>query len=77
MKVHQSLTRGIPDDKVAMATLRSLSELTDALDLTLGVKGVESQRQADWLARFERVQVQGFYFSKPVAAASLGAGMTS
>lgn len=76
VKVHQSLTRGIPDDKVAMATLRSLSELTDALDLTLGVKGVESQRQADWLARFERVQVQGFYFSKPVAAASLGAGMT-
>ncbi|WP_233849452.1 putative bifunctional diguanylate cyclase/phosphodiesterase [Paraburkholderia sp. HD33-4] len=76
VKVHQSLTRGIPDDKVAMATLRSLAELTDALDLTLGVKGVESPRQADWLARFERVQVQGFYFSKPLAAASLAAGMT-
>ncbi|MFM0019493.1 putative bifunctional diguanylate cyclase/phosphodiesterase [Paraburkholderia azotifigens] len=76
VKVHQSLTRGIPDDKVAMATLRSLAELTDALDLTLGVKGVETQRQADWLARFERVQVQGFYFSKPLAAANLVAGMT-
>jgi diguanylate cyclase (GGDEF)-like protein len=75
VKVHQSLTQGIPDDKVAMATLRSLAELADALDLTLGVKGVESQRQADWLARFERVQVQGFYFSKPLAPASLDAGM--
>jgi hypothetical protein len=74
VKIDRSFTRGVPGDKVAVATLNSVASLTRDLGLSLTVEGVETEQQANWLHRFGDIDAQGFYFSRPVAPANLRVG---
>ncbi len=74
VKVDRSFTRGVPGDRTAMATLRSVVSLTRDLGLGLVIEGVETEQQVHWLRRFGDIEVQGFYFSRPVAPGSLRTG---
>ncbi|MDR6412159.1 UNVERIFIED_ORG: diguanylate cyclase (GGDEF)-like protein [Burkholderia sp. 1595] len=74
VKIDRSFTRGVPGDKAALATFNSIASLTRDLGLSLIVEGVETEQQASWLHRLGDIQVQGFYFSRPVAPADLRVG---
>jgi diguanylate cyclase (GGDEF)-like protein len=74
VKIDRSFTRGVPGDKVAVATLNSVASLTRDLGLSLTVEGVETEQQANWLHRFGDIDAQGFYFSRPVAPVNLRVG---
>lgn len=74
VKIDGSFTRGVPGDKASLATFNSIATLTRELGLCLTVEGVETEQQASWLRRLGDIEVQGFYFSRPVAPADLRVG---
>ncbi|MGF6641599.1 bifunctional diguanylate cyclase/phosphodiesterase [Paraburkholderia sp. MM6662-R1] len=74
VKIDRSFTRGVPGDRTALAMFQSIVSLTHDLGLSLVVEGVETEQQVNWLRRFGHIEVQGFYFCRPVAPGSLQAG---
>ncbi|RKE23888.1 diguanylate cyclase (GGDEF)-like protein [Paraburkholderia sp. BL23I1N1] len=58
---------------VAAALIESLVQLTRNVGLSLVVEGVERKEQAEWLARFSNILVQGFHFSRPAPIEELAA----
>lgn len=73
IKVDRSFTQGLPGNRAAAATLKSIVSLTGDLGLSLVVEGVETKDQAQWLREFGEIEVQGFYFSRPVPVDALRA----
>lgn len=66
----QSLLRNEKGRKLIIAVIR----LAHSLKLNMVMQGIETQAQVDWLihlCRFCKVNVQGDYFSKPLAAAAV------
>ncbi len=74
VKIDRSFTCGVPGDKAALATFNSIASLTRDLGLSLIVEGVQTEQQASCLHRLGDIEVQGFYFSRPVAPADLRVG---
>ena len=74
VKIDRSFTLGVPGDKASLATFTSIATLTRELGLSLTVEGVETEQQASWLHRLGDIEVQGFYFSRPVAPGDLRVG---
>jgi EAL domain-containing protein (putative c-di-GMP-specific phosphodiesterase class I) len=77
LKVDGSFARAVPHDQKAVKILECVAGLARALDLSLLVEGVESERQADWLRRLGNVEIQGFLFSRPMSLGSLRAAIGS
>lgn len=71
LKFDRSFTQNVPDDPVSVAILTHVAALARDLGLSLVIEGVESERQVEWLHRFPDVEVQGYYYSKPVTADEL------
>jgi len=53
--------------------VKSIIALGRELRMAVTVEGVETSKQADFLAGADAEQVQGFYFGRPVPASELGA----
>lgn len=75
LKVDGSFARAVPHDPKAAKILECVAGLARALDLSLLVEGVESERQAEWLRRLGNVEIQGFLFSRPMSLENLRAAI--
>lgn len=67
LKIDRSFVKNLPHDKNAMAIITSVLSLADSLALTVVAEGVETSEQATLLAALGCHQLQGFYFSRPLA----------
>jgi EAL domain-containing protein (putative c-di-GMP-specific phosphodiesterase class I) len=77
LKVDRSFVRDAGVDANANALLHSLISLGDALQLSVIAEGIENEDQLR-LLRLARCEfVQGFMFSRPVAADDVGAAITA
>ncbi|MGC2856282.1 EAL domain-containing protein [Novispirillum sp. DQ9] len=73
LKVDQSFVRDIPDSMDDMAITKAIISMGRSLDLKLVAEGVETLEQVEFLRANGCRIVQGYYFSKPVAAADFAA----
>jgi EAL domain-containing protein (putative c-di-GMP-specific phosphodiesterase class I) len=71
VKIDQSFIKDLPHDKNAMAIVRAIVGLSTTFGMSVTAEGVETDEQAIQLASEECHQLQGFLFSKPVAAAAV------
>jgi diguanylate cyclase (GGDEF)-like protein len=76
IKVDRSFVRDLPDSGEDRAIAEAIIAMGRALGLTVIAEGVESLGQLEFLSARGCDQYQGFYFSKPVTAESIGALLT-
>lgn len=68
LKIDQSFIRDIPGDPDDEMLVRMIITLANNLRLTVIAEGVETGQQLTYLENCQCDQIQGYYFSKPVAA---------
>lgn len=69
LKLDQSFVRGHLDEAGDLAIVKTIISLGHALGMELVAEGVESEEQANHLAKLGCQTLQGFLFSRPVPAA--------
>jgi len=67
LKVDRSFIRNLPQDSDNQAIIEAVIAMGKTLKLTVVAEGVETQEQEDFLRNLICDEMQGFYFSKPVA----------
>lgn len=72
LKIDQSFIAGIPTDNNDIAITNSIISMARDLELKIIAEGVETQEQANFLASKGCLQVQGYFYSKPLEAADIG-----
>ncbi|HCY61561.1 MAG TPA: bifunctional diguanylate cyclase/phosphodiesterase [Oxalobacteraceae bacterium] len=79
LKIDRSFIKGIPDHRDSVALTQTIIAMANALTLTVTAEGVEEERQMRFLQEAGCHEMQGYYFSKPIAAEDferlLAAGM--
>jgi diguanylate cyclase (GGDEF)-like protein len=68
IKIDRSFVRSLPDDQAACNMARALTQLALALQLSVTVEGVETGTQRSFLQALGVNSLQGYLFSKPIAA---------
>ena len=68
VKIDQSFVRDIPDSKEAILIAQAIIAMAQSLRLSLIVEGVENVRQLNYFRQQGCEVMQGFLFSRPVAA---------
>ncbi|MEN6508781.1 MAG: EAL domain-containing protein, partial [Smithella sp.] len=68
IKVDRSFIRNVPEDFEDKAIIEAIISMGQTLSLTVVAEGVETQEQMDFLRQHSCDEMQGYYFSKPVAA---------
>ncbi len=68
LKIDRDFVTGIDEDERARYLMRCLIEVASALEMDVTVEGVETARQARILRDMGCDLVQGYYFSRPLAA---------
>ncbi|MDV7338325.1 EAL domain-containing protein [Terasakiella sp. A23] len=71
LKIDKSFLDDTPGDLDACLLLRSIIDLGHSLGMHVVCEGVETEAQFDIVQMMEADQVQGYYFSKPVAAGDI------
>ncbi|MGA7800340.1 MAG: EAL domain-containing protein [Gammaproteobacteria bacterium] len=71
LKIDQSFIRDIDRDHEALSIVRSIMALAKALKLTVVAEGVETEQQMRLLAEEHCHEIQGYYFSRPLAPGAL------
>jgi EAL domain-containing protein (putative c-di-GMP-specific phosphodiesterase class I) len=69
LKVDRSFIRDIPNDSEDRAITEAIIAMGKTLSLTVVAEGVETAEQERFLREHACDEMQGYYFSKPVAAA--------
>ena len=64
--------RNIPRDSEDKAIIEAIINMGKTLSLTVVAEGVETQEQEDYLREHICDEMQGFYFSRPIAADQFG-----
>jgi diguanylate cyclase (GGDEF)-like protein/PAS domain S-box-containing protein len=72
LKVDRSFIRNLPQDCEDRSITEAIITMGRALSLTVVAEGVETQEQEDFLRDHICDEMQGFYFSKPVAPDQFG-----
>lgn len=75
LKIDQSFVKGIETDPVDAAIVRSVINLGHSLNMKVLAEGVETQGQLERLGEEGCDYIQGFYYSRPLAADSVEAYM--
>jgi diguanylate cyclase (GGDEF)-like protein/PAS domain S-box-containing protein len=70
VKIDQSFVRDIDKDPVKSAIVSAVVALSQAIDSTTVVEGVETAAQLEELRKLGCDVAQGFYFARPVSAAA-------
>ena len=68
IKIDQSFTAKLPDDKNALAVVTAIIGLAKSLNLKVVAEGIETQQQLDCLATLGCQYGQGYLFSEPLPA---------
>ncbi|MCP5268762.1 MAG: EAL domain-containing protein [Zoogloeaceae bacterium] len=68
LKIDQSFVRGIPHDGNDSAIASAIISMAKALKLRVIAEGVESEPQLEFLKSAGCDEIQGYWFSRPVAA---------
>ncbi len=71
LKIDRSFVRDIDRDEEALSIVRSVMGLAAALRLTVVAEGVETEQQLRLLSAEGCQEIQGYYFSRPLAPAAL------
>ncbi|NLH81985.1 MAG: EAL domain-containing protein [Phyllobacteriaceae bacterium] len=71
LKIDRSFIRGIPDDPKSCAITSAIVSLARTLGLEVLAEGVETGEQVEALRELGCDTMQGYFFSRPVAAADL------
>ncbi len=71
LKIDQSFVRDMLDDPADLAIVRATIALGHELGLQLVAEGVETQCQADQLTALGCEELQGYFFARPLDAATL------
>jgi EAL domain-containing protein (putative c-di-GMP-specific phosphodiesterase class I) len=66
VKLARELLGAAPGCHRAETVVSGILSLLEGLDVFIVVEGVETAAQAQWLARWPNVLVQGYYFSRPM-----------
>jgi len=68
LKIDRSFVCNLPHSKADAAITRAIIRLGHGLDLRVVAEGVENEEQLAFLRQEECDEIQGYYFSKPLAA---------
>jgi len=68
LKIDKSFIDGLPDDTDGVAIVGATFSLARSLSMVVTAEGVETGEQLEFLKQYDCDYVQGYYFSKPVAA---------
>jgi diguanylate cyclase (GGDEF)-like protein/PAS domain S-box-containing protein len=68
LKIDQSFIRDIPEDKEDEAIVKAIIALAESLGMELIAEGVESEAQIAFLKENNCIQMQGYYYSRPLPA---------
>jgi diguanylate cyclase (GGDEF)-like protein/PAS domain S-box-containing protein len=68
LKVDRSFIRDLPDDAEDKAITEAIIAMGKSLNLTVVAEGVETQEQQNFLKELACDEMQGYYFSKPIAS---------
>ncbi len=71
VKINLSLTRQIFVNENAKIYITELVKMARAMDIETIVKGVENEKQVEFLREIGCAKLQGFYFSKPISVKHL------
>ena len=72
IKIDRSFIRDLEHDPEAQAIVRAAVSLSRSLRMRCLAEGVETEEQLQFLELEGCVEVQGFYFSRPVSAGEIG-----
>ncbi len=72
IKLDKSFIRNLPQDSKDKAIPQAIITMGKTLKLTVVAEGVETQEQKDFLRDLICDEMQGFYFSKPIALDQFG-----
>jgi diguanylate cyclase (GGDEF)-like protein len=67
LKIDRSFVMNLPGDSNVVAITESIIGMAHGLNLTIVAEGVETKEQLDFLAARQCQEIQGFYFSRPLA----------
>jgi EAL domain-containing protein (putative c-di-GMP-specific phosphodiesterase class I) len=77
VKLDQSFVRDVTSDRGDAAIATAVLTLARSLDLGVIAEGVESREQLDFLRARGCDVMQGFFFSRPLAASDMGSRLRS
>lgn len=69
IKVDQSFVRDLAEDTYSKSFIKMVSDLADAIDVSICVEGIETKQQYKVLEGMKVRMIQGYYFDKPMPAA--------
>ncbi|QBL10927.1 EAL domain-containing protein [Rheinheimera sp. D18] len=72
LKIDRSFVKDIPDDRNDMNIVAAIIAMAQKMNLRVVAEGVETAEQVEFLRRNACYQVQGYYFSTPLAEQELG-----
>jgi diguanylate cyclase (GGDEF)-like protein len=73
LKIDRTFVRDLPDDPDDAAITKAVIRLAHSLSLKVVAEGVENIEQLRELERYDCDEIQGYYISKPLAAADCAA----
>ncbi len=71
LKIDRSFVQDLPLDAGNVAITKAVISIAKSLDLTVLAEGAETEEQVSFLRQCQCDEVQGYYFSKPVAASEM------
>lgn len=77
LKIDRSFVQGLGADDGSALLARQIIDIAHALRLRVVAEGVEEESELQFLLRNACDEVQGYYFSRPVAAAAMGEMLAS
>ncbi|HEX5793547.1 MAG TPA: EAL domain-containing protein [Rheinheimera sp.] len=72
LKIDRSFVKDIPGDRNDMDIVAAIIAMAQKMNLRVVAEGVETAEQAEFLRKNACYQVQGYYFSMPLAEQELG-----
>jgi diguanylate cyclase (GGDEF)-like protein len=72
LKIDRSFVEPLDDDRQAVALVRSIIGIADALDLDVIAEGAETLAQVEVLSQIGCYVIQGYYFGRPSSADDVG-----